>query len=169
MVEKIEVSEIGLLTCLDQGLRGRVCVCNLNCIENKMNRENVVENVLKRYRIYLLGMKGTQNNQDRDLVLRRKKEKSLDYNDSFLGEYECSSLALDTEEKRDKKEEIGSLETRSNHVEKGEVGGDFGVVRLQTCLTEILSFLEKFGGGFEQDIDDEDEKDKEDEEGAGEV
>ncbi|GJQ89868.1 hypothetical protein Tco_0001007 [Tanacetum coccineum] len=31
----------------------------------------------------------------RDLVLRRKKEKSLDYKNSFLGEYECSSLALD--------------------------------------------------------------------------
>ncbi|GJT78440.1 hypothetical protein Tco_1045165 [Tanacetum coccineum] len=42
------------------------------------------------------------------------------------------------------------------------------VVRLQTCLTEILGFLEKFVGGFEQDIDDEDEEDKEDEEGDGE-
>ncbi|GKF19832.1 hypothetical protein Tco_0068470, partial [Tanacetum coccineum] len=41
--------------------------------------------------------------------------KSLDYNNSFLGEYECSSLALDREERRDKKEEIGSLETRSNN------------------------------------------------------
>ncbi|GKB44362.1 hypothetical protein Tco_0889304, partial [Tanacetum coccineum] len=30
-------------------------------------------------------------------------------------------------------------------------------------------FLEKFGGGFEQDIDDEGEEDKEDEEGDGEV
>nr|GEW10730.1 hypothetical protein [Tanacetum cinerariifolium] len=30
----------------------------------------------------------------------RKKEKSLDYNNSFLGEYECSSLALDREERR---------------------------------------------------------------------
>ncbi|GJR97397.1 hypothetical protein Tco_0269571 [Tanacetum coccineum] len=37
----------------------------------------------------------TQDDQDRDLVLRRKKEKTLDYNNSFLGEYECSSLALD--------------------------------------------------------------------------
>ncbi|GJW38170.1 hypothetical protein Tco_0064015 [Tanacetum coccineum] len=38
-----------------------------------------------------------------------------------------------------------------------EEGGDFGVsvVRLQTCLTEILGFLEKSRGGFEQDIDDE--------------
>ncbi|GJY51989.1 hypothetical protein Tco_0442836 [Tanacetum coccineum] len=121
MVEKIEVSKIGLLTCVDQGLRGRVCVCNLNYMEKKMNSEYVVENVLKIYGIYLLGMKGTQNNQDRDLVLRRKKEKSLDYNDSFLNEYECSSLTLDTEEKRDEKEEIGSLETRSNNVSDQEI------------------------------------------------
>ncbi|GKB87037.1 hypothetical protein Tco_0959309, partial [Tanacetum coccineum] len=55
------------------------------------------------------------DNQDRDLVLRRKKKKSLDYNNSFLDEYECSSLALDREERRDEKEEIGSLETRSNN------------------------------------------------------
>ncbi|GJV93233.1 hypothetical protein Tco_1541046 [Tanacetum coccineum] len=45
----------------------------------------------------------TQDNQDRDLVLRRKKEKSLDYNNSFLGEYECSSLTLDREEMRKKR------------------------------------------------------------------
>nr|GFA99625.1 hypothetical protein [Tanacetum cinerariifolium] len=54
-------------------------------------------------------------NQDRDLVLRRRKEKSLDYNNSLLDEYKCSSLALDREEMRDEKEEIESLETRSNN------------------------------------------------------
>ncbi|GJU54805.1 hypothetical protein Tco_1228519 [Tanacetum coccineum] len=48
----------------------------------------------------------TQDNQDRDLVLRRKKKKSLDYNNSFLGEYECSSLALDREERRDEKKRL---------------------------------------------------------------
>ncbi|GKD90303.1 hypothetical protein Tco_1365810, partial [Tanacetum coccineum] len=52
---------------------------------------------------------------------RRKKKKSLDYNNSFLGEYECSSLALDREERRDEKEEIGSLETRSNNVSDQEI------------------------------------------------
>nr|GEW73365.1 hypothetical protein [Tanacetum cinerariifolium] len=57
----------------------------------------------------------TEDTQDRDLVLRRRKKKSLDYNNSFLGEYECSSLALDREQMRDEKEEIGSLETRSNN------------------------------------------------------
>ncbi|GJX83259.1 putative reverse transcriptase domain-containing protein [Tanacetum coccineum] len=40
------------------------------------------------------------DNQDRDLVLRRKKKISLEYNNSFLGEYECSSLALDRDEKK---------------------------------------------------------------------
>ncbi|GJU30530.1 hypothetical protein Tco_1174119 [Tanacetum coccineum] len=46
------------------------------------------------------------------------------------------------------------------HFEKKD--GDFGmgVVRLQTCLTEILGFLGKFREGFEQDIDDEGEEDK---------
>ncbi|GKF55213.1 hypothetical protein Tco_0165553, partial [Tanacetum coccineum] len=48
-------------------------------------------------------------------IHRRDERKSLDYNNSFLGEYECSSLALDREERRDKKEEIESLETRSNN------------------------------------------------------
>ncbi|GKG07310.1 hypothetical protein Tco_0330279, partial [Tanacetum coccineum] len=51
----------------------------------------------------------------------RKKKKSLDYNNSFLGEYECSSLALDREERRDEKEEIGSLETRLNNVSDQEI------------------------------------------------
>ncbi|GJZ64311.1 hypothetical protein Tco_0620732 [Tanacetum coccineum] len=64
----------------------------------------------------LFALLHSPNNQDRYLVLRRKKKKSLDYNNSFLGEYECSSLALDREEMRDEKEEIGSLETKSNNV-----------------------------------------------------
>ncbi|GJS46369.1 hypothetical protein Tco_0596490 [Tanacetum coccineum] len=37
----------------------------------------------------------TQDNQNRDLDHRRREEKSLIYNTSFLDEYECSSLALD--------------------------------------------------------------------------
>ncbi|GKF47632.1 hypothetical protein Tco_0137434, partial [Tanacetum coccineum] len=57
----------------------------------------------------------------RDLVHRRKKKRSLDYNNSFLGEYECSSLALDREERRDEKEETGSLEPRSNNVSDQEI------------------------------------------------
>ncbi|GJU05839.1 hypothetical protein Tco_1122269, partial [Tanacetum coccineum] len=60
-------------------------------------------------------------NQDRDLVLRRKKKKSLDYNNSFIGEYKCSSLALDRKERRDAKEDIGLLETRSNNVSDQEI------------------------------------------------
>ncbi|GJT95222.1 hypothetical protein Tco_1090740 [Tanacetum coccineum] len=61
------------------------------------------------------------HNQVRDLVLRRKKDKSLHYNNSFLGEYECSLHALDREERKDEKEEIGSLETRSNNVSDQEI------------------------------------------------
>nr|GEY59380.1 zinc knuckle CX2CX4HX4C [Tanacetum cinerariifolium]GEY68280.1 zinc knuckle CX2CX4HX4C [Tanacetum cinerariifolium] len=62
-----------------------------------------------------------QDNQDRDLVLKRKKEISLDYNNSFLDEYECSFLALDREERRDEEEEIGSFKTRSNNVNDQEI------------------------------------------------
>ncbi|GJZ81942.1 reverse transcriptase domain-containing protein, partial [Tanacetum coccineum] len=138
----------------------------------------------------------TQDNQDRDLVPRRNKEKSLYYNNLFLGEYECSSLALDREEMRDEKEEIGSLETRSYNVSDQEIyiyrlenlmvtaGGPGGpryiwgppsVSAGRRRLTlPFLSFsregfLEKFGGGFEQDIDDEGKEDKEDKEGDGKV
>ncbi|GJW86644.1 hypothetical protein Tco_0161984 [Tanacetum coccineum] len=62
------------------------------------------------YRIYTLSnYTNTQDNQDRDLVFRRKKEKSLDYNNSFLGEYECSSLVLDREERKDEKKRLDIL------------------------------------------------------------
>ncbi|GJY65823.1 hypothetical protein Tco_0468061, partial [Tanacetum coccineum] len=36
---------------------------------------------------------------------------------------------------------------------------DVDVLRFQTCLTDILGFLEKLGWWFEQDIDDEEDKD----------
>ncbi|GJX70489.1 hypothetical protein Tco_0307660 [Tanacetum coccineum] len=44
-----------------------------------------------------------------------------------------------------------------------EGGDDFGVdvLRFHTCLTDILGFLDKFGWGFEQDIDGKDEDDNE--------
>ncbi|GKE86600.1 hypothetical protein Tco_1560342 [Tanacetum coccineum] len=48
------------------------------------------------------------------------KEKSLIYNTSFLGEYECSSLALDRRRKKGE-DEIGSLETRLNYAGKSNV------------------------------------------------
>ncbi|GKB96352.1 hypothetical protein Tco_0982489, partial [Tanacetum coccineum] len=49
-----------------------------------------------------------------------------------------------------------------------EEGDDFGVDVLcfHTCLTDILSFLEKLEWWFEQDIDDEEEKDEEGEGGS---
>ncbi|GJR06887.1 hypothetical protein Tco_0529871 [Tanacetum coccineum] len=49
-----------------------------------------------------------------------------------------------------------------------EGGDDFGVdvLRLHTCLTDILGFLEKLELWFEQDIDDEEEEDEEGEGGS---
>ncbi|GKB48759.1 hypothetical protein Tco_0899512 [Tanacetum coccineum] len=44
-------------------------------------------------------------NEDLHSMLEEKKEKSLN-NNSFLGEYECSSLALDREEMRDEKKRL---------------------------------------------------------------
>nr|GEY00814.1 hypothetical protein [Tanacetum cinerariifolium] len=58
------------------------------------------------------------NNYNRDLIIRRREERSLN-NNSFLGEYECSSLALDREERREEK--IRSLETRSKNVNGQEI------------------------------------------------
>ncbi|GKC66363.1 putative reverse transcriptase domain-containing protein [Tanacetum coccineum] len=60
-------------------------------------------------------LKTSQKRRD----LKTKKKKSLDYNNSFLGEYECSSLTLDRDERRE--EEIVSLETRSNNVSNQEI------------------------------------------------
>ncbi|GKD26211.1 hypothetical protein Tco_1232425, partial [Tanacetum coccineum] len=61
---------------------------------------------------------------------------------------------------------ISRLGARRKLIEPNQEQRDFdvSVVRLQTCLIDILGFLEKFKGGFEQDIDDEGEEDKEDEE-----
>ncbi|GJS87635.1 hypothetical protein Tco_0770271 [Tanacetum coccineum] len=126
----------------------------------------------------------------REESTKKKKERSLDYNNSFLGEDECSSLAHNREDKRDEKEEIGSLETSSNNGSslRYETGEEkLNEVDLISQRVEMISsipttmtkawlkfnlsigFLEKFGGGFEQDIDDEGEEDKEDEEGDGQV
>ncbi|GKD67243.1 hypothetical protein Tco_1309351, partial [Tanacetum coccineum] len=40
---------------------------------------------------------------------------------------------------------------------------DVDVLCFQTCLTDILGFLEKLGWWFEQDIDDEEDENEEDE------
>ncbi|GKF20043.1 hypothetical protein Tco_0068681, partial [Tanacetum coccineum] len=50
-----------------------------------------------------------------------REEKSLVYNTSFLGEYECSSLAVDRRRKKKIEDEIGSLETRLNYVSDKEI------------------------------------------------
>nr|GEX64885.1 zinc finger BED domain-containing protein RICESLEEPER 2-like [Tanacetum cinerariifolium] len=82
---------------------------------------------------------------------------------------EMVSSKLDTIaelEKIDKAMDIGVVDDCAV-LRRGDF--DVSVVRHQTCLTDILGFLEKFKGAFEQDIDDEGEEDKEDEEGDGEV
>ncbi|GKC61607.1 hypothetical protein Tco_1089205 [Tanacetum coccineum] len=58
--------------------------------------------------------------ENRGLDLRRREEKSLIYNTSFLFEYECSSLALDRRRKNIE-DEIESLETRLNYVSDQEI------------------------------------------------
>ncbi|GJS30482.1 hypothetical protein Tco_0491102, partial [Tanacetum coccineum] len=86
--------------------------------------------------------------QSRVLELRRRNEKSLESNNSFLVEYECSSLALDREERRDEKEKIESLETISNNVNDKEISlpcftnGDFQpiVQNPETKLDEVIPF-----------------------------
>ncbi|GJY84388.1 hypothetical protein Tco_0497764 [Tanacetum coccineum] len=72
-------------------------------------------------------------NENRVLDLRRIEEKSLIYNTSFLGEYECSSLALDRGKKK-VEYEIGSLETRLNYVRNSAV---FIVKKTQCLLWEV--------------------------------
>nr|GFA19877.1 hypothetical protein [Tanacetum cinerariifolium] len=61
---------------------------------------------------------------------------------------------------------FGAPRDRSYEIVDTKQGGDFdvSVVHLQTCLSDILGFLEKFRGGFEQDIDDDGKEDKEDKE-----
>nr|GEW01881.1 hypothetical protein [Tanacetum cinerariifolium] len=49
---------------------------------------------------------------ERDRMERRREERLL-INTAFLDEYECSSLALDREERREEEDKIRSLETRS--------------------------------------------------------
>ncbi|GKA34335.1 hypothetical protein Tco_0720764 [Tanacetum coccineum] len=154
--------------------------------------------------------------------LEIKKKRSLDYNNLFLGEYKCSSLAFDREERRDEKKRLDHLKqdqtmlvikrfSERNKVfrerkktEKIRAKSLFPVKKddhqkeiddaktpLDVCsprfgaprdqISEIIAtkttedgsrlmvvkvvhgFLEKFEGGFEQDIDDEGEEDKENE------
>ncbi|GJW65019.1 retrovirus-related pol polyprotein from transposon TNT 1-94 [Tanacetum coccineum] len=67
-----------------------------------------------------VGANQTQDQEDRVLDLRRREEKSLIYNTSFLGEYECSSLAIDRRKKKIE-DEIGSFKTRLNYVNDQEI------------------------------------------------
>ncbi|GKD87062.1 hypothetical protein Tco_1358216 [Tanacetum coccineum] len=74
--------------------------------------------------------------------LRRREEKSLIYNTSFLGEYECSSLALDRR-REEIEDEIGSLETRLNYVRRTAVFIDR---KIQRSLVAVLVGPDISGG-----------------------
>ncbi|GJY08471.1 hypothetical protein Tco_0375525 [Tanacetum coccineum] len=82
---------------------------------NLSKNQSTTSQVIHNHKIYTIGFiyyliyRITQDNHDRDLVLRRKKEKSLDYNNLFPGEYKCSSFALDREERRDNKKILDHL------------------------------------------------------------
>ncbi|GJX41904.1 hypothetical protein Tco_0256894 [Tanacetum coccineum] len=65
------------------------------------------------------------------LLERRREERSLN-NNSFLGEYKCSSLVLDREERRE--EDIRSLETRSNNISLMEMKLDIENMTLNEHL-----------------------------------
>ncbi|GKC38655.1 hypothetical protein Tco_1051039, partial [Tanacetum coccineum] len=107
-----------------------------------------------------------------------KKKKSLDYNNSLLGEYECSSLALNREERRDEKKRLDHLKQDQTMLvikrfsERKKVFRErkkTGKIRAKRRFILVEKGEKKFEGGFEQDIDDECEEDKEGEEGACEV
>ncbi|GJW66657.1 hypothetical protein Tco_0121081 [Tanacetum coccineum] len=75
-------------------------------------------------------------------TIRGREEKSLIYNTSFLGEYECSSLALDRG-RRKVEDEIGSLETRLNYVRNSAV---FIACRIQRLLRAVQTVPDISGG-----------------------
>ncbi|GKB11878.1 hypothetical protein Tco_0845801 [Tanacetum coccineum] len=102
------------------------------------------------------------------LMISRKKKKSLDYNNLFFDEYECSSLALDKEERKDEKKRLDHLKQDQTMLVIKRFSKRKKVFR-ERKKTEKFVQREKFGGGLEQEIDDEGEEDKEDEEGDGGV
>ncbi|GJT59076.1 hypothetical protein Tco_1002609 [Tanacetum coccineum] len=76
--------------------------------------QSTTSQALHNHKIYTIGFTHnpnhtiTQDNYNRDLILRRREERSLN-NNLFLGEYECSSLALDRDERRDEKKRLDHL------------------------------------------------------------
>ncbi|GJZ18007.1 hypothetical protein Tco_0554130, partial [Tanacetum coccineum] len=88
----------------------------------------------------------------------RREERSLN-NNSFLGEYECSSLALDRDERRDEKKRLDHL--------KQDQTMDYKMV-VKEIVSRLLEEEEKLEWWFEKDIDKEEERFEGDEDG-GEV
>ncbi|GJS07305.1 putative reverse transcriptase domain-containing protein [Tanacetum coccineum] len=60
---------------------------------------------------------------------KTKKKKSLDNNNLFLGEYECSSLAVDREERKDEKKRLDHLKQDQTIFGRGRCYGNKGTRR----------------------------------------
>ncbi|GJW00235.1 hypothetical protein Tco_1555486 [Tanacetum coccineum] len=78
------------------------------------------------YRVSLFRLRDSVDKAWECFRVRRREERSLN-NNSFLGEYECSSLALDRDERRDEKKRLDHFETRSNNVSDQEISGCEGL------------------------------------------
>ncbi|GJY04950.1 hypothetical protein Tco_0370890 [Tanacetum coccineum] len=108
-----------------------------------------------------------------DVMVIRREERSLN-NNSFLGEYECSSLALDREERRDEKKRLDHLkqdqtmlvikrfsERKKVFRERKKTGKFMQRVDYRIVVKEIEDGLLEEMEWFEQDIDGENEDDNE--------
>ncbi|GKB58824.1 RNA polymerase I-specific transcription initiation factor RRN3-like protein isoform X1, partial [Tanacetum coccineum] len=98
------------------GIKKGLIFLDATTVEDKLQQRNqsTTSQALHNHKIYTIGFThnpnhtNTKDNYNRDLILRRREERSLN-NNSFLGEYECSSLALDREERRDEKKRLDHL------------------------------------------------------------
>ncbi|GJX74919.1 retrovirus-related pol polyprotein from transposon TNT 1-94 [Tanacetum coccineum] len=106
---------------------------------------------IHNHKIYTIGFTHnpnhttTQDNYNRDLILRRREERSLN-NNSFLGEYECSSLAIDRrmrgEERLDhlkQDQTINSAVFIANESQRSSAGGSGENGELESYLEALSS------------------------------
>ncbi|GJX49659.1 reverse transcriptase [Tanacetum coccineum] len=126
--ENIVADALSRVSSVVKQLQNKSYVGDKYCLVDRVSRKidkivvgNVVQlrnNIIQHYHVDATG--GHSDQENRGLNLRRRYKKSLIYNTSFLGEYECSSLALDRGRKK-VEDEIGSLEIRLNYVSDQEI------------------------------------------------
>ncbi|GJW13039.1 hypothetical protein Tco_0017172 [Tanacetum coccineum] len=111
---------------------------------------------------------------DTKLNVEIREERSLN-NNSFLGEYECSSLTLDREDMRDEKKKLDHLKQDQTMLvikrfsERKKIFRErkkTGKIRAKRMVVkeiedELLEEMEKFGWWFEQHIDGKNDDDNE--------